>query len=332
MPVILSDDEIWKAVIRYGKNQSTYKMALGNLLIGYAQKNKAQITLDELSNDFFNSYKNRMKNGQRQNKTKGKTTYVEQEVWAVNEDGTPKSKSLENIKQKALKDMVLKRFNAIQNKKLPEPFYTFDERNLYLNDNLLSVFSVKENAFLNDHVLSRWSMLEHAFSEPEFADTLTVDEKKEHFRNKKTRTNITKFRDALSGYQSDACFYCGGQIYGNSEVDHVIPHKVVGHDEIWNLVLAHEFCNQEKSDKMPSKKFVERLISRNEDIFHSDLPLKEHLKLVAGDTPKKRYEQIKKLYQKGLKFNLGKYDPAVEDGFSNEFLYGKVIRWYDNLQ
>ena len=74
MPVILSDDEIWKAVIRYGKNQSTYKMALGNLLIGYAQKNKAQITLDELTNDFFNSYKNRMKNGQRQNKTKGNTT------------------------------------------------------------------------------------------------------------------------------------------------------------------------------------------------------------------------------------------------------------------
>jgi 5-methylcytosine-specific restriction endonuclease McrA len=273
-----------------------------------------------------------MKNGQRQNKTKGKTTYVEQEIWAVNEEGRPEGKTLENIKQKSLKDMVLQRFNSIQGKKLPEPFYTFDDHNLHLNNNLLNVFSTKENSYLNDHVLSRWSMLEHAFSEPEFADTLTVDERYEHFRNKKTRTNITKFRDVLSGYQSDTCFYCAGEIHGTSEVDHVIPHKVVGHDDIWNLVLAHVFCNQEKSDKMPAKKFVDRLISRNEDVLHSDLPLKEHLKLVVGETPKKRQEKIETAYQKGLKFNLGTYDPIVKDGFNNEFLYGKVVRWYDSLQ
>lgn len=272
-----------------------------------------------------------MNNGKRQNKSKGKTTYVEQEVWAVNEDGIPEARALENIKQKSLKDMVLKRFNSIQGKKLPDPFYTFDDRNLHLNKNLLNVFSIKENDYLKDQVLSRWGMLEHAFSEPEFADSLEPDEKKEHFRNKKTRTNIAKFRDVLMGYQSDTCFYCGDHIHGSSEVDHVIPHKVVGHDDIWNLVLAHEFCNQEKSDKMPSRKFIERLISRNEDVLHSDLPLKEHLKLVAGDTPKKRKSQIEDMYQKGLKFNLGAYDPSSKDGFSNEFLYNKVVRWYDSL-
>ena len=331
MVVNLTNDEIWSEVVKYGKNASTYKMALGDLLIGYAKKNREQVELDELANDFFNIYKNRMTNGLRQNKTKGKTTYVEQEVWAVNEDGIPEGRALENIKQKSLKDMVLKRFNSIQGKKLPDPFYTFDDRNLHLNDNLLSVFAVKENDYLRSQVLSRWGMLEHAFSEPEFADTLEADEKKEHFRNKKTRTNIAKFRDVLMGYQSDTCFYCGDKIEGSSEVDHVIPHKVVGHDDIWNLVLAHEFCNQEKSDKMPARKFVERLISRNEDVLHSDLPLKEHLKLVAGDTPKKRQEQIENAYQKGLKFNLGTYDPTSKDGFSNEFLYSKVVRWYDSL-
>jgi CRISPR/Cas system Type II protein with McrA/HNH and RuvC-like nuclease domain len=134
------------------------------------------------------------------------------------------------------------------------------------------------------------------------------------------------------GYQSDTCFYCGKEIHKLSEVDHMIPHKVVGHDEIWNLVLAHEFCNQEKSDKMPSRKFVERLILRNEDVMHSDLPLKEHLKLVAGDTSKKRQMQIENSYRKGLKFNLGTYDPTLTDEFSNEFLYSKVVRWYDSIQ
>ena len=145
MSVILSNDEIWSAVVKYGKNQSTYKMALGNLLIGYAQKNREQVTLDELTNDFFNVYKDRMNNGQRQNKSKGKSTYVEQEVWGVEEDGVPETRALENIKQNSLKNMVLKRFNSIQGKKLPAPFYTFDDRNLHLNDNLLDVFSIKEN-------------------------------------------------------------------------------------------------------------------------------------------------------------------------------------------
>lgn len=47
MSVTLSDDEIWKSVIQYGKNQSTYKMALGDLLIDYAKKNQEQVSLDE---------------------------------------------------------------------------------------------------------------------------------------------------------------------------------------------------------------------------------------------------------------------------------------------
>ena len=206
MSVILSDEEIWQAVIRYGKNQSTYKMALGNLLFTYAQNNRTQIELDELANEFFNIYKKRMDNGHRQNKTKGRTTYVEQEIWTVKAGSTSESQAQENIKQKSLKDMVLQRFNSIQGKKIPDPFYTFDERNLYLKDNLLGIFSIKENFNLKDQVLSRWSMLEHAFSEPEFADTLTLDEKLEHFRNKKTRSDITKFRNVLKWYQDDTCF------------------------------------------------------------------------------------------------------------------------------
>ena len=38
MSVNLTNDEIWSAVVKYGKNASTYKMALGDLLIGYAKK------------------------------------------------------------------------------------------------------------------------------------------------------------------------------------------------------------------------------------------------------------------------------------------------------
>ena len=50
-----------------------------------------------------------MNNGQRQNKSKGKSTYVEQEVWGVEEDGVPETRALENIKQNSLKNMVIEK-------------------------------------------------------------------------------------------------------------------------------------------------------------------------------------------------------------------------------
>ena len=73
---------------------------------------------------------------------------------------------------------------------------------------------------------------------------------------------------------------------------HVIPWSAVEHDEIWNLVLAHVDCNKWKLDHLPPKPFVEKLIQRNEIVLQSDLPLKEELKKVLGNSPKKRMEQI----------------------------------------
>jgi CRISPR/Cas system Type II protein with McrA/HNH and RuvC-like nuclease domain len=80
-------------------------------------------------------------------------------------------------------------------------------------------------------------------------------------------------------------------------VDHVIPYQAVKHNEIWNLVLAHEFCNEDKTDNLPPRHFVESLIARNELVLKSDLPLKEELKKNIGKTEVERREKVEKQYE-----------------------------------
>jgi uncharacterized protein YpmB len=77
--------DYWRGLILYGKNQSTYKMALAQCLINSATKNSEKLTLDELAEDFFDIYVKRTRDGisKPQNAQLGKKTYVEQEIDAV---------------------------------------------------------------------------------------------------------------------------------------------------------------------------------------------------------------------------------------------------------
>jgi len=294
---IQDDTDLWRGVILHGKNASTYKIALGQLLINYSNRNFTKIPLDELAQDFYHTYQKRMEKGLRQNKTSGRDTYVEQMVNEVKVGKTKESNALDFIKENALKNMVLQRFNTICGKKIPEPFYTFDDRNLMLSNNVLEVFTGKQNSALQNELNSRWDLLEHAFTESNAAATLELDEKLEWLIHTTKRTNITSFIDVLQGYQQGKCFYCGDEMDGAIEVDHVIPRQALGHDEVWNLVLAHKFCNQDKSDNLPPKPFIEALFVINEYVMDSNLPLREHLRLAVKKTPAERWNQIQEAYK-----------------------------------
>ena len=80
-------------------------------------------------------------------------------------------------------------------------------------------------------------------------------------------------------------------------VDHVIPRQVVYHDEVWNLVLAHEFCNQQKSDYLPSMAHIEQLICRNEFFIKSNHPLAGQIIQALGDSAKLRLERVLETYK-----------------------------------
>jgi 5-methylcytosine-specific restriction endonuclease McrA len=192
------------------------------------------------------------------------------------------------------------------------------------------LFETSQNNYLDDYVIGRWGMLEHAFTERDFAESLTLDEKLEHFQHRTKRTNIAKFSDILCAYQDDRCFYCEQEIYDKNQVDHVIPRKIIQHDHVWNLVLAHETCNQEKSDKIPSKRFIEKLIKRNEDVMESEHPLKEKMKLEVGADAPLRRAQVEQALKLTEKWNLGIFDGSGTISLQDEFLYNKIVRWRES--
>lgn len=63
----------------------------------------------------------------------------------------------------------------------------------------------------------------------------------------------------------EECFYCSGPLRPGKEthVDHVIPFDYIGNTEMWNMVLACQQCNCTKSGSLPPKRYVEKLLVRN---------------------------------------------------------------------
>jgi hypothetical protein len=125
----------------------------------------------------------------------------------------------------------------------------------------------------------------------------------------------------LQGYQRNTCFYCGEPISaGDIHVDHVLPRQVILHDEIWNLVLSHSLCSEQKSDRLVGSHFLEKLIARNENIMGSNHPWKKKISEVLGVTPQQRASKLKWHYQ-NIKGVLGNsywggaesYNPSTDE-------------------
>ena len=315
----------WRAVILYGRNMSTYKMGLGDLIINYANKNREKIPLQELSEDFLDIYEERMEKGKHQkmrtmvNGEEKGLTVIERELKKIQQGETSREKAINFVQRDALENMVLKKFHTLFNRQIPDPFYEVTKTHLILQKNTLDTFTDHQNKPLNRELSSRWELLEFGFENTRKDESLEVDFDAETVIKKNKRTTISRLRPILNGYQHGNCFYCGENLDDSIEVDHVIPRTAIEHDEIWNLVLAHEDCNRWKLDHLPPKPFVEKLIQRNEIVLKSDLPLKEELKKVLGNSPKKRMEQVWSQYKIAVNKNLtiwggnDKFDPSNDD-------------------
>jgi hypothetical protein len=294
--MIPTNFDYWRALILYGKYQSTYKVGLGYCLLSYAHENRDKVDLDTLAGDFLDLYTERCQTGRPQLATKGRFTYVERELQGINSGTKSRDQSLAIIKKNALCDMVLQRFNVLNNRNISQPFYTVTPRHLILNENLLSLVGETSNYnILVDELHSRWDLLEHAYERSNNVESLDVDEYLLHILKQERRTNLTKLIPTLNGYQRNRCFYCGEELY-DIVVDHVIPYQALLHNEIWNLVLAHDFCNENKSDNLPSFHFVENLITRNEYFIASSHPIKDTLVKQLGSTARARRKKAQDEY------------------------------------
>jgi HNH endonuclease len=294
--MIPNNTDYWRALILYGKFQSTYKIGLGQCLLSYAQENRDKVDLDTLAGDFLDLYTERCKTGRSQLATKGRLTYVERELQEISSGVKNREQSLPIVKKNALSDMVLKRFNVLNNRVISEPFYTVTQSDLILNENLLSIVEERsDHDVLVNELHSRWDLLEHAFEQSNNIELLDVDQNLQYIRKQEKRTNLTKLVPTLIGYQQNRCFYCGEELY-DIVVDHMIPYQAVRHNKQWNLVLAHDFCNENKSDNLPSIHFVENLIKRNEYFIASSHPIKDTLVADLGFTARARMKETLKAY------------------------------------
>lgn len=54
----------------------------------------------------------------------------------------------------------------------------------------------------------------------------------------------------LYSQQNGLCYYCREELYGQYDVDHVIPLSRGGSNGVDNLVIACAFCNRSKGNKL----------------------------------------------------------------------------------
>jgi len=323
----LTDKDYWHFLISFGRNASTYKPAWGKILadLGRTSSDK-KIRLSELAEQLFDNYNERtLANHLPQMGQLGKQTVMEHKLAEFRLGRITKEKAVKEVTEN-VKVMVAQKFHTLNGLPIPRPFYTLsdDGYSIQPNDSLFNVFADNQNKHLDNEMDSRWDCLEIGYSQMQQSFSLDVNlekEGEEYIINKEERKNLTPLRYVLDQYQHNTCFYCGEELYEPIHVDHVIPYQAILHNQVWNLVLSHESCNEDKLDFIPSMKFIEKLKERNEFVLKSDLPLKQHLKKDLGNSHQERMKQVDKQYdyakRKIIRMWRGKndYDPSEDENW-----------------
>lgn len=295
----LSAVESWRAIVLYGQNTATYKIALGKCLAKFVQSQQDTVPMVVLAEAFLAEYEERLADGsdRPQLLTPGRLTVLERIVAELNLGAIDRSEAIDRVARDGFGDVV-PRFHTLGRAQVPVQFYHATRNSLVLTDEAFRVVDSTTESTLIEELRSRWDLLEAAFALKRIGDAKLVnDVRRFYIARGYARTNVTPTRPVLAGYQQGRCFYCGEEMdVGDVHVDHVIPRQFIRHDEIWNLVLAHALCNERKSDALPSAKYIDRLVVRNEHFIASNHPIRARLIASLGTTPEARRATIVQVY------------------------------------
>jgi 5-methylcytosine-specific restriction endonuclease McrA len=305
----LTTQDYWRAIVLYGNNVATYKIALATCLIGFAEAGTAQVTMHELAIAFFAQYRERLATGHPQLANPARKTVLERAVEAARTGALSEEAAIEQVARQGFGDVV-PRFHTVNGAAVPVQFYEATGPGLVLTDSLLTLFHEAARLDLQREVASRWDLLEAAFTMHLSVEVLGTDAHMLYRTNGYERVDITGCVPVLNGYQNGSCFYCGDPLDLDTDhsddavntattthVDHVIPRTFLQHDEIWNLVLAHDACNLAKGACLPAYPYLEKLYERNEYYIASNHPIKRHLLQQTGETPAKRRQCLEQTYR-----------------------------------
>jgi 5-methylcytosine-specific restriction endonuclease McrA len=321
MEPALTAQDYWRAIVLYGNNVATYKIALAACLIAFAKADATNVSLHELAAAFFQRYCERLANVHPQLSNPARKTVLERTVDAYGAGSLTETAAIEQVARQGFDDVV-PRFHTVNGAPIPAPFYEATPTGLVLMDSLLDLFGDTARPDLQAEVASRWDLLEAAFAMRLPVEVLGTDEHMLYRTNGYERVDITGTHPVLNGYQNGCCFYCGESLDQDAvHVDHVIPRTFLRHDEIWNLVLAHDTCNLAKSALLPARLYLEKLYERNEYYIASNHPIKRHLIQQMGETPLKRRAFLERTYREaervlihvwpGVPSGVGKVSPLT---------------------
>jgi hypothetical protein len=322
-------ENYWRAVILFGQNVASYKFALAKSLIELSVNENQSIKLEELAEPFSRHI-------------------VEHLASAPKQATSASSRFLESCRKFAAGDLsrddligqttklgfnnVIDAFHIVNREEIPIRFFVDDRQSgggMRLTDDLFRLRERLQFGSLPQEVEARWRLVETAWQLNVTRTALAVDVEEESLVISKNgrRANLTSCRDALNGYQKGKCFYCFSDISVENtserlaDVDHFLPRMLVQLDMplrldgVWNLVLACRDCNRGfdgKSSRLPHRKFLERLSTRNEFFITSHHPLRETIMAQTGETRQERIGFLKSAYETAWEWLIHTWEPSVE--------------------
>ena len=249
-------------------------------------------------------------------------------------DALEYSELLKLTEQKGFANVV-DAFQNVNGGEIPSLFYHKDyvgrKKEIVITDELLKLKESFHFKNFDQEVEARWNLVETAWNLNINPNLLEVkyDEKNALFfieSDLMKRKDVTSVKDALNGYQKGKCFYSSQNISINSnsnnicDVDHFLPHtnKLIHSNNganingVWNLVLADSSVNRQKSAKVPEKRFLNRLLNRNEFYISSKHPLAETIINQTGFTKDARKRFLEKHYNLAIENSIQTWKPNTE--------------------
>ena len=117
--------EYWKALILYGLNQATYKIALGKVLLDLASRGDTFVAWDTLAAQFLDQYRTRLDSAERmpQQANPARLTEMERIVFDLSNNSLPDGDAVAQVAQRGFTH-VAHRFHKLgSNQSLAGTFY-----------------------------------------------------------------------------------------------------------------------------------------------------------------------------------------------------------------
>ena len=282
----ISPEATMRTILLFGRNVSTYKFALADVLLKSGSTKsliKYQDLRDEFIRELYNHYVLNpfQYQGGSNSITKAFDQYTTSKDWNL----------LTSVAERNIYNNVFDAFHNVGGSSIKDKYTLFEHdpknKQIILTDNLMQLLGntnytsqlIKENQ-------SRWNIVEEAWKNNLSPNLLVYDKNESSvfsINEGQERVNLRSAVDVLLPYQLGRCFYCNKKVDVNTsnddnkfpDVDHVIPFSAfnrqldlmnINSNGLWNLVVSCKECNRGadgKFDSPPDKSFYYNLIERN---------------------------------------------------------------------